>query len=82
MALNYTRELGKYGCSLGRTELLDLVVETHQILHPAWTVDELACHPTDALEFCKEVRRRAGAPIREDVILKALMNHRRKGQNN
>ena len=48
-------------------------------MYPEWTVDELACHPTEAHDYCEQVRLKASAKIPDHVILRTLMNARKRG---
>ena len=78
MRINFDKELEDCGCDLNRHQFYDLVVEMKGAVCPAWTPDELACHPKDALQFCKAVRRRAGGTIPDHVIMHALLNARKQ----
>src|ERR1700730_14128534 len=45
MSRKLETELGECGCSMDARMFRDLVVERHATMHPAWTEDELTCHP-------------------------------------
>lgn len=45
----------------------------------SWTIDDLLCHPAEALEYCEGVRKRTGGNIPDYVILKTLLNIRKCG---
>lgn len=79
MAINFEAELPKYGYEQGRAEFYDLVQEVFAVMYPVWTVDDLACHPTEALKYCAEVRQSAAASVPEELIMHALMNARKRG---
>lgn len=79
MSVNLAKSLEALGCQMQAPDFRDLVVELHAILHPAWTIDELVCHPSAALEFCRHVCERARFFLPEDLILRTLMNSRRTG---
>jgi len=71
-------ELERCGCELTRTAFRELLEERRAIMYPAWTVDELVCHPDDAKEFCHHIRDATGCPdLPDDLILRNLMNARR-----
>ena len=78
MALNIAKELEACGCTLSRVDFFDLVQEVRAAFCPSWTEDELACHPTEAHQYCESVRVRASAPIPDHVIMHALMNARKQ----
>jgi hypothetical protein len=67
-------ELQAVGSSLTAAALADLAGTVLGALYPEWTVDELACHPHDALQFCEAVRMKAAAPIPDPLIMRALLN--------
>jgi len=45
----------------------------------SWTVDDLLCHPTDAIEFCNAIRASFGKQFSDAIILKTLLNMRKRG---
>lgn len=49
-------------------------------LNAGWSVDELLLHPTDAVELCRAVRRRLGKQLKDDEVLRALLNCRKQGK--
>jgi hypothetical protein len=77
MGINFERELPQHGYDLGRGEFYDLVQEVRADLFPAWSVDELACHPQDAVRFCRTVRGKAEADVPDHLIMHALLNARK-----
>lgn len=53
----------------------------HERFPTGVTVDELLLHPRDAMRFCDSVRDRQGwIGIPDDVILRALLNRRKRGE--
>ena len=78
MGMNFAKELEGCGCALNRDEFSELVQDLQANLYPSWSVDELACNPREAIRYCDEVRRRARAQIRDNVIMHALMNARKR----
>ena len=77
MARKLETELRGCGCSMDADMFRDLVVERHTTMHPAWTEDELTCHPDDAKRFCEPVRGEVGSPVPDHVILRTLLNARK-----
>lgn len=73
------RELGvRFSAEKFRDAITDEYNET--IKPRGWSGDELCMHPYAAIEFCIAVRKRLkfqGIP--EDLILRTLINIRRKG---
>lgn len=45
----------------------------------SWTVDDLLCHPADAIQFCDAIRTRFGVQFPDPLILKTLLNLRKRG---
>lgn len=74
-------ELRAAGCRLPRDEFYDLVEDARVALFPDWTQDELACHPHDALQFCEIVRIRAEAPVPDSLIMRMMLNRRKRRQH-
>lgn len=78
MSRRLETELEECGCNLAPIEFRDLLVERKNSTTPAWTIDELVCHPDDAKEFCGLIRRETNCPAMTDsLILRTLMNVRR-----
>jgi hypothetical protein len=71
-------ELQAAGSTLTARALADLAYTVLGALYPEWTVDELACHPHDALQFCAAVRSKAGAPIPDHLIMRVLLNRQQR----
>jgi len=78
MALNFENELRDCGCALSREQFFELVEETRFNMFPAWSQDELACHPSQAVRYCETVRQRAGAPVPEHVTMHAMFAARKR----
>jgi hypothetical protein len=76
--LSFDATLRAAGCRLTRAQFYDLADEVREALYPDWTQDELACHPHDALQFCEVVRVKAGAPVPDNMVMKALLNRRKR----
>jgi transcriptional regulator with XRE-family HTH domain len=70
-------ELSASDCAMDPKMFRDLVAERHAIMHPAWSEDDLTCHPDEAKAFCGVIRQEAGAEIPDNVILRTLLNARK-----
>ena len=46
----------------------------------AWSLDELLCHPREAIKLCEIVRRRLNRTIPDHWICKALMRGRKSSR--
>jgi hypothetical protein len=79
MAINFEQELRACRYLLGRDEFYNLAQEVFAVMYPAWTVDDLACHPSEAIKYCEAVRQKASANVPEELIMHALMNARKRG---
>lgn len=77
MSRKLETELSDCGCEMDPKMFRDLVAERHVTMHPAWTEDELACHPDEAKEFCGVIRSEVGAIVPDHVILRTLINARK-----
>ncbi|MBL8796870.1 MAG: hypothetical protein JNM56_23415 [Planctomycetia bacterium] len=73
-------QLRELGCALDRHQFYDLLNTTRKAFFPGWTVDELACHPHEAQEFCEIVRKRIGAPVPDHIVMRGLFNSRKSGR--
>jgi transcriptional regulator with XRE-family HTH domain len=71
-------ELEECHCDLSPDDFRDLIIERKHDTSPAWTIDELVCHPDEAKEYCNVIRTATGCPtMPDDLILRTLMNVRR-----
>ena len=71
-------ELEEHEVALSPDEFRDLLVTRKHDTSPAWTIDELVCHPDEAKEFCNLIRAEIDCPDMADAtILRTLMNVRR-----
>ena len=77
MSRKLETELRDHECSMDAIMFRDLVVERHATMHPAWTEDELTCHPDDAKTFCNTIRSETGGKVPDHVILRTLLNARK-----
>lgn len=56
----------------------DQLVELLNNGYGSYSVDELCLHPQEAIQFCREARRKTGAiGAPDDLILRALMSRRK-----
>lgn len=79
MAVSLAKSLEACGCKMDASDFRDLAMEMHAVLFSSWTIDELVCHPDQALELCWRVCSRVEANLPADLILRTLMNCRRTG---
>jgi hypothetical protein len=78
---NIDSELRAAGCSLNREQFYEVVERTRRAIYPEWTQDELACHPHEALRFCEIIRSKLQAPVPDHLIMKAMLNYRKRRAN-
>lgn len=79
MSRKLEAELHDCGCSMDAKMFRDLIIERHATMHPAWTEDDLTCHPDDAKRFCTVIRGEAGNNVSDYLILRTLLNTRKGG---
>jgi hypothetical protein len=70
-------ELRAAGSRLSPDRFADALAEVQGALYPNWTIDELACHPHDALQFCEAVRTKVAAAVPDHVIMRVLFSRRK-----
>ncbi len=71
-------ELANAGCSLDPKKFIEILEERHTSMHANWTVDDLVCHPDEAKKYCEQIRADVGVPVPDHVILRRLMNARKR----
>lgn len=77
-AMNLNDELELYGFFGGPERFRTLLLETLEEVFPGSTIDSILCQPSNALDYCKVVRKAIAAPrLLDAVILKALVNLRK-----
>lgn len=75
-----TQTFPDFGIPDDPAELTDRLAELMFNLYPAFTVDELLLRPREAVRFCDAARQQTGYfDLPDDVILRALLNRRKKG---
>ncbi|HTU93181.1 MAG TPA: hypothetical protein VMF69_24085 [Gemmataceae bacterium] len=79
--LNFDAELRAVGCPLNREQFYEAVEHIRKAIYPEWTQDELAYHPHDALRFCEIVRSNVQAPVPDHLVMKAMLNYRKRRAN-
>jgi len=78
MSRKLETELQECRCDLSPVDFRDLLIERKHDTSPAWTIDELVCHPDEAKEYCNVIRAETKCPeMSDDLILRTLMNVRR-----
>lgn len=78
MARKLEKELEDCGCSLTPQQFRDLLEERKMQTSPAWTCDDLVCHPDEAKAFCNMIRAETNCPKLSDfLILRTLINARK-----
>lgn len=59
----------------------DVGVEILSQWNRNWSIDELLCHPKDAVEFCRLVRSKLSRPTLTDYeICKSMINGRKRSR--
>lgn len=79
--LNFDAELHAAGCPLNREQFYEAVERIRRAIYPEWTQDELACHPHEALRFCEIVRSKIQGPVPDHLVMKAMLNYRKRRAN-
>lgn len=77
MSRKLESELEECRCRLSPSEFRALLVERHATMHPAWSEDELTCHPDEAKVFCGVIRTEVSCNVPDHVILRTLLNTRK-----
>ena len=78
MARRLETELKEVGCDMSAAEFREMLEEKKALSTPAWTIDDLVCHPIEARQFCDMVRQISTCEKLDDaVILRTLMNARK-----
>jgi len=77
--IDWDASLKAVGYLAGRQQFYEKVEAVREAAYPGWPSDELACHPSEALQFCDVVRRAVAAPVPDHFVMKALLNRRRQG---
>lgn len=81
MAQRIEPQLKESGCDMSSGQFGSFVDDVFTEHFSDYTVDEMLLHPTVALEYCKTVREQGKefAALPEHLILRSLINQRKKG---
>lgn len=78
MSRKLEEELEQCGCALTPSAFRELIEDMKAATSPAWTIDDLVCHPDEAKAFCETIRLKTSCSgMADDLILRTLMNVRR-----
>lgn len=70
--------LRKLGCSMKASTFRTFCVDCLADMYKSQTVDEVVCHPNEAIQLCNYARKRASCiTLSDDIILSTLMNTRK-----
>lgn len=69
-----------FGVDLDRENFIDQIVgEFNDVYRGTVTIDELLLHPSEALRFCSDVRRKFGYfDVPDDIVLRSIMTRRKR----
>ena len=69
-----------FGVDMDKAEFIDAMVDDfNTYFHGSISVDELLLHPSDAIAFVADVRRKHGwFSLPEDIILRSILQRRKK----
>ena len=72
-------QLGENGCETPIAEFQDILVSVLQEKYPAFSVDSLMQHPSDAVAYCETIRayQKDFETLPENLILRCLMARRK-----
>ena len=74
------KKLQEIGCDIPAMEFRELVVDCFGSMYKSITIDEIVCHPREALALCNFVRMKSGnEDLPDKLILQTLMNIRKAG---
>jgi hypothetical protein len=78
MSRKLSDELEEVGCEMTPTGFREMLEEQKAITSPAWSIDDLVCHPDEAKQFCDHIRATTNCPKMSDFfILRQLQNSRK-----
>ena len=69
----------EFGVNLNKEDFIDQMVEDfNDTYRGTWTIDELVLHPSEAITFCAEVKRKHQYfDVPDDIILRVIMQRRK-----
>jgi hypothetical protein len=75
---NLQRELQEAGCRMDASAFKELTIDCLADMYKSLTIDEIVCHPREAMALCNYARMRARCEhLPDDLILSTLMNIRK-----
>lgn len=74
--------LTEHGSTLSPDEFRGILIDTMFRHYGGWSLDELLCRPDESISYCGEVRKQVAASLPEELILKTLLNIRKRKQFN
>jgi hypothetical protein len=78
MGVSHEAMLQTSGCELPVDEFQARLMDAFHRRYPAWTVDDLLCHPRDAIRFCDRIREATQChDLPNGVIVKILVDMRK-----
>jgi hypothetical protein len=81
MGVSYEALLQTSGCELPVDEVQARLMDAFRRGYRAWTVDDLLCHPRDAIRFCDRIREATEChDLPNGLILKILVGMREHGE--
>ena len=75
---NLKRELEKAECRIEPARFKEIACDCHADMYKSRTIDEIVCHPREAMALCNYVRMKADCSyLSDDLILSTMMNVRK-----
>lgn len=79
MKINLVQQLSDAGYDRHADDYRVAVLEIAHALQPDWTDEEILYHPDIAKELCRRVNNETGVTLEDHVILRTLVNCRKRG---
>jgi len=80
MAMRLEKELKLFGCDVDPNAFEEMLGDVFANMFPGTSDEDLLYHPYDALQYCKAIRARSGCDIPDHVILRRLINCRKRSR--
>jgi len=75
---NLKKEIENVECDIDPSRFKELTCDCHADMYKSVTIDEIVCHPREAMALCAQVRNRTGCQaLSDELILSTLMNVRK-----